>query len=266
MPDIFDLTGRWWKQMLAVVILSLLAVGVITYLKPRKYLSVATAVPASSFASDKSKIFNENIEALYSTLGTPDDLDMIVGTANLDTVYIAVAEQLNLSQYYKMKEEGGAAIEKAASLLKADTKVMKSEYGELKVKVWHTNNELAPQMANAIMTLLDAIHRDLQSAGNRTTKEALIKAKERIQMQMDTLPPSLHGELQERILGYEKMIDEYQLMIEMKPPVLIVAEHAKATNWPDKPKRMQVMIATAVLSLLFALLAALVMERRKNNA
>jgi hypothetical protein len=135
MPDIFDLLARWWKQMFAVMFLSLLAVGIITYLKPRKYLSVATAVPASSFASDKAKIFNENIEALYSTLGTPDDLDMIVGTANLDTVYIAVAEQLNLAQHYKMKEEGGAAIEKAASLLKADTKVMKSEYGELKVKV-----------------------------------------------------------------------------------------------------------------------------------
>jgi uncharacterized protein involved in exopolysaccharide biosynthesis len=84
-------------------------------------------------------------------------------------------------------------------------------------------------------------------------------------MQMDTLPPSLQGELQERILGYEKMIDEYQLMIEMKPPVLIVAEHAKTTSWPDKPKRMQIMIATAVLSFLFALLAALVLERRKKT-
>ena len=45
--------------MLAVVMLSLLVVGVITFLKPRKYLSVATALPASSLASDKSKIFNE---------------------------------------------------------------------------------------------------------------------------------------------------------------------------------------------------------------
>ena len=32
MPDIIDLIRRWWKQMLAVVLLSLLAVGVITFL------------------------------------------------------------------------------------------------------------------------------------------------------------------------------------------------------------------------------------------
>jgi uncharacterized protein involved in exopolysaccharide biosynthesis len=94
--------------------------------------------------------------------------------------------------------------------------------------------------------------------------EALLKAKDRIQMQMDTLPPSLQSELQERILGYEKLFGEYQLMVDSKPPVLIVVEIAKATGWPDKPKRMQVMIATAVLSFLFALLAALVMERRKK--
>ena len=82
MPDIIDLIKNWWKQMFAVVILSLLAIGIITFLKPRQYLSVATAVPASSFAADKSKIFNENIQALYSTLGTADDLDMIVGIPN----------------------------------------------------------------------------------------------------------------------------------------------------------------------------------------
>ena len=64
MPDIFDLTRRWWKQMLAVVILSLLITGTITFLKRRQYLSIATAVPASSFASDKSRIFNQNIEVL----------------------------------------------------------------------------------------------------------------------------------------------------------------------------------------------------------
>ena len=51
--------------MLAVVILSVAVIGTITFLKPRQYLSVSTAVPASSFAADKSKIFNENIVGIY---------------------------------------------------------------------------------------------------------------------------------------------------------------------------------------------------------
>ena len=50
-----------------------------------------------------------------------------------------------------MTEKGDAASNKAASLLKKNTKVMKSEYGELKVKVWDTDKNLAPQLANAVM-------------------------------------------------------------------------------------------------------------------
>ena len=92
--------------MLAVVLLSSLAVGIITFLKPQLYLSVATAVPASSFLSDKSKIFNDNIQELYSTLGTPDDLDMIVGTSTLDTVYLTVTDEFNLLIIIKSPKKG----------------------------------------------------------------------------------------------------------------------------------------------------------------
>ncbi len=263
MPDIFDLIARWWKRMFAVMILSLLVVGVITFLKPRKYLSVATAVPASSFASDKSKIFNQNIQTLYSTLGTPDDLDKIVGTAELDTIYLAIAQQFNLQDHYKIKD--GDAISRSARVLKGNTKVMKSEYGELKVKVWDTDKNLAPQLANALLEKLQAIHSDLQSAGNETALKGLIGAKQKVQEQADSLPPSMQAELQGRIMEYEKLIGEYQIMIDIKPPALVVVEKAKAAMKPGTPKRMQIMIATAVLSFLFALLAALVMERRKNT-
>ncbi len=272
MPDFFDLIARWWKRMLAVMLLSLLAVGIITFLKPLQYLSVTTAVPASSFASDKGKIFNENIQALYSTLGTPDDLDMILGTANLDTVYLFVADQFNLFDHYKMKEKGAAARAKSAFLLKKNTKVIKSEYGELKVKVWDTDKNLAPQLANAVMNRLQSIHADLQSAGNEATLNGLQTGKKKMQLQLDSITGISEALierkkiLQDQAQQYEKLIGEYQLMVDSKPPVLIVVEIAKPSAWPDRPRRMQIMIATAVLSFLFALLAALVMERKKNPA
>ena len=263
MPDIIDLIKNWWKQMFAVVILSLLAIGIITFLKPRQYLSVATAVPASSFAADKSKIFNENIQALYSTLGTPDDLDMIVGTANLDTVYLAVTDEYNLFDHYKISEKGTAARTKAALLLRHNARVMKSEYGELKVKVWDTDKDLAPQLANAIMDRLQTIHQNLQSAGNEATLKGLMMGKEKFQRQADSASVEKKTALQNQVQEYNKLIGQYQLMVDSKPPVLITVEKAKSSNWPDRPRRFQIMIATAVLSLLFALLAALILERRK---
>jgi hypothetical protein len=102
---------------LAITGLSLLIVGIIVFLKPSQYLSIATAVPASSYSTDKSKIFNENIEALYSELGNPDDLDMIIGTAKLDTVYLAVTDQFNLFDHYKIPAKDETARHKAAKLL-----------------------------------------------------------------------------------------------------------------------------------------------------
>lgn len=269
MPDLIDLIARWWRRILVVIILSLLVVGIIAFIKPQQYLSVTTAVPASSFASDKAKIFNENIQALYSTLGTPDDLDMILGTAKLDTLYLFVTDQFNLFDHYKMKEKGSAARTKSAYLLKKNTKVMKSEYGELKVKVWDTDKNLAPQLANAIMERLNTIHAGLQSAGNNAALKGLLKGKTNIEMQLDSISGNdeqimdRRKSLQDQAMKYKKLISEYQMMVDSKPPVLIVVEEAKPSNWPERPKRIQILVATAVLSFLFALLASLVLERRK---
>ena len=277
MPDIFDLIARWWKRMLAVMVFSLLAVGIITFLKPSQYLSVTTAVPASSFASDKAKIFNENIQALYSTLGTPDDLDMILGTANLDTVYLFVTDQFNLFDHYKIKEQGTAARSKAALLLKKNTKAMKSEYGELKVKVWDTDKDLAPQLANAILEKLNNIHQDLQNQGNRSVLNSLLTSSQKTRSYVDSLSTrwkiadnsmpdtSRLNASRNQLLSYEKLIGEYQLMVDSNPRVLIVVESAKPSAWPDRPRRIQILLATAVLCFLFALLAAIILERRKTT-
>jgi uncharacterized protein involved in exopolysaccharide biosynthesis len=279
MPDLIDLIQKWWKQMLLLTILSVAIVGFITFLKPKQYLAVATAVPASSFGADRSRIFNENVQALYSTLGLSDDLDMIVGTAQLDTVYIAVANELKLDQHFKMKETGGAAIMKATAMLKKNTRVMKSEYGELKVKVWDKDKNLAAPLANAIMDKLQSIHQHLQSEGNRNAVSGLRAGQNMIQDQIDSLKQILMvstfpaGEtdiysarinvLTEQRNKYEKLVAEYELMIETKPPVLISVEKARVPEWPDRPKKLSILVATAVLAFLFSLLAAILLERRK---
>src|SRR5712691_9879282 len=128
MPDIFYLVSKWWKQMLSVVVISLVAASVILFLQPPQYLSVTTAVPANALSADKAKIFNSNIETLYSNIGTPDDLDMILGTARLDTVYLAVTDQFNLFDHYKGSNSRDTRT-RSARLLKKYSRVIKTEYG-----------------------------------------------------------------------------------------------------------------------------------------
>ena len=225
MPDLFTLVRNWWKPILLLLLLSLTAVGVIVFTKRPEYRSVATAVPASTYSSDKARLFNNNIEQLYTALGTPDDLDLVVGTGKLDTVYLAVTRKFNLQDHYKMEEKGDAAIYKAAILLKKNSSVAKSEYGELKVSVWDTDKNLAPQLANAVMKQLQTMHQ----------------------------------------AEYDKLIGQYELIQSNPSLALIVVENARASDWPDRPKRVQWMLGTAVLALLFSLLLAAFLESRKKR-
>jgi hypothetical protein len=269
MPDLFYLISRWWKQILAVVLLSLIAAGVTNSLQRKKYLSVATALPASSYSADKARVFNENIEALYTVLGTSDELDMITGTGQLDTVYLAVTDEYNLFDHYHVSEKGNAARNKAALLLKKNTRVMKSEYGELKVKVWNTDEDLAPQLANSIMSKIQQMHSDLQNATNQSTLVSLRSGKIKIKSQLDSLDRSVNmaidkKNLEDQLQQYEKLIGEYQLMVDSKPPSLLIVEKARKAAWPDKTRFWPLMLVTGFLSLLFGMLLALMLEKRKN--
>lgn len=271
MPDFFYLLSKWWKQILAVVLLSVIVVGIIVFIQPSKYLSVATAVPASGIASDKSRIFSENIQALYSNLGSPDELDVIVGTGELDTIYLAVTDQFNLYDHYKIREDKEKARARSAELLKWNTEVQKSGYGELKVKVWDTDKNLAPQLANALMDKIQSIHQDLQSESNAAAlndlEAGMKKIKDSIQLMQALTDKKTDtfglGILKSQLQQYQQLIGEYQLIVDNKPPSLLVVERARPSLLPDKPKRLEILVATLLLSFLFALLVALILERRK---
>ena len=267
MPDIFDLIKNWWKQIVLLTILSVLVTGAVVLFRPSLYLSTATALPASSFASDKSKLFNDNIEALYSTLGTPDDLDIILGTASLDTVFTAVARKTELVSHYNMQDKGESAEAKTVKLLKKRSSVTKNEYGNLKVKVWDTDKEKAAVLANAIMKQLSDIHQNLMSEGNKATLQGLMNGKQKIEVLADTTAEvTIKAALLTRIQEYEKLIGEYQLMIDSKPPALIIVEDAKPSGRPDKPDVILAIVAAGVLGFLFSLLAALLLHSRKKNS
>ena len=255
--------------MLLVVLLAVIAAGVTVFLKPLKYLSSATAIPANSALSDKARIFNENIEGLYSSLGGSDDIDLVIGTGQLDTVYLAVTDQFNLFDHYKITGPGDLSRRKAALCLKKNTRIIKSDYRELKVKVWDTDKDLAPQLANALLNELQSIHKELQSESNTSTLESLIKGMQKLKdsivhsdIRSDTSGRSI---LKNQLQKYQQLIAEYQLMVDSKPPALLVVENARPALCPDKPKRWEAIIAAAVLSFLFSFLLALVLEKRKTS-
>jgi uncharacterized protein involved in exopolysaccharide biosynthesis len=62
---------------------------------------------------------------------------------------------------------------------------------------------------------------------------------------------------------YARLIDQYEIILETNPPALRVIESARPALWPDKPRRLEILIVAGVLSLFFALLLSVFLQKRK---
>lgn len=283
MPDLLTLIYIRRKQILLIVLISLVIATGIVFIIPSLYLASTTALPANPVVTDKASVFNSNIRDLHSSLGQPDDLDKIVGTGQLDTVYLSLSDRYDLPNHYKIKgKDAAVSRQKAAAVLKKNSKVSKSEYNELLVQVWDNDKNLAPQLANALMEKLAAIHQDLLNKSNQTIIESLEEGQQKLRVSIDSIRIFLqHADLipfqalqykdelavlQQQLLQYEKLETEYRLMIDTKPAALLVVDKARASDRPDKPRKLLILLATAVLSFLFAAWLALVLEKRKTQA
>ena len=166
MPDLIYIFSRYWKLIVIVTAISTLVAFLASELSPKLYLSVTTVLPANSVTADKGRIFDNNVENLYSDVGTADELDRIEGTAALDTVYIATAKQLNLEEHYHINPSSESLFN-ASQELKKNADIKRSAYGELKIRVWDRDKEMAAALANAILQNIQSIHQQIQSERNR---------------------------------------------------------------------------------------------------
>lgn len=279
MPDLITVFEKRWKFILGLTVLAAVIALVATLLSPKKFLSVATALPANSLTADKARLFNSNIEALYSEFGTPDELDKLEGTAMLDTIYIAAVNELGLASHYGISESGESS-HKAVEKLKKNSKISRSAYGELKVKVWDKDRNRAAEIANALMKNLQDLHRYLQNENNKAMLATLQKEKEERLVQfrqannrLDSVSgaevevlSNLKSVKLEQLQELEKMIGQYQLAVNANPQVLLSVEQARPAVWHDKPKIWVTVLLSAFVAFASAFIMALFVESRKPGS
>lgn len=277
MPDLIGVIIRRWKLIVGLTLLAAALAALITAFRTKEYLSTTTALPANSVTADKARLFNQNIEVLYSDFGTPDELDRLEGTAALDTIYLATVKKLQLAEHY---EYGGGeeGLYKAVLRLRKNSRINRSAYGELKVKVWDKTPAVAAAIANNLMSELQSLHRHLQNEINRVALEQVreiyrnaLAAKPEASSLIDTLSAPNPGALGsapewQELQRYRQMIREYELALQVNPPVLLIVEHARASLWPDKPDWLLTIGLSFFAGLLLSFLLALLLETRKRMA
>jgi len=273
MPDLIYVLTKRWKLVTSITLITVIVALIVALLSPKKYLGVATALPANSMIADKARIFNQNIRELYSDFGTVDELDKLEGTGKLDTLFLAAAETFSLDEHYKIGSSAESLYD-AALKLKKNSKIARSGYGELKVKVWDTDKNLCAQLANFLMKKIEEIHQHLQDESNilvlAKIKGAFIqKQKEFNQVSDSSISPSpviakaKLALVTEQLQMYEKMIDEYQLAIATNAPVLLVVENARPALWPDRPRILQIALLSFFGAFIFSFFIAVFIESKK---
>ena len=87
MPHTIQVLQKYTRFILLFTLFAMLVAFATVMLVPQYFRSSARIIAANPQLADKSRLFNENIQGLYSYFGSGDDLDRIIGVADMDTTY-----------------------------------------------------------------------------------------------------------------------------------------------------------------------------------
>jgi hypothetical protein len=265
MPDVISVFEKFWKRILGVSLFMALFALLINLVVPKKYLSTSTALPVNSVVADRSSIFNQNINGLYSSIGTAEELDKIEGTSRLDTLYLAVVRSLNLTRHYKITS-GSEGTMKAVMILRKNTEVSRTGFGELRVKVWDKDREMAALICNSLMNELQIIHSNILLQVDSLKYSALTEEFNLKKKQLDINQDSGRAnqfQLQE-LARFNELLDQYKINLSSVTPALIVVEKARPAIWADKPEIFKVTLVVFFATLIFSFLLMFLMQSRKK--
>jgi capsular polysaccharide biosynthesis protein len=305
MPDIISIINLRWRLIFLLTLLATVVALIATLLSPKLYLSTATALPANPVLSDKARIFNPNIEELYPSLGTPDELDKIEGTTKLDTIFIAIANDFQLAAHYGINEND--ALHKAALKLKKNSDISRSAYGELRLRVWDKDKMMAAQLANAYLQKLNEFHQHIQTANSAMVLQKIKEDLAAKQNEMDSAEQSMISfktgspvynrddqqynkndlandtlialkrqsnsdiagninTLSDQVKEYRTLINQYELSLKTTPAVLVVVENARPALVWDKPNLPRNLAFAFFAALVFSILLAVFIDGRNKEA
>lgn len=268
-----------WTTILFFVIASVMAAAITVYVMPAYYRSTATIVSANPALADKARLFNTNIQGLYSYFGSGDDLDRIAGIADLDSTYKKLVDEFDLVNYYALRNDSLSLLRRKAVLhLRKDLSLLKTDKNQLLIKVWTKDRNLSAKLVNRMVSLVEETESKVwqthysQAIANLQSAVTDMEAKyTKLSDSLGLVSPSrkeLYNaqmrSLLDQLQQYRKTTDEFTLAIATPPAVLYVLETAVPAAKAERPDLVSILIATALISFVFICLLVLVNDRKQQ--
>lgn len=279
--DVIAVLQKRWKPIFIFVIASLIIALITLFIVPKYYRSTTVVIPASPVLADKARLFNNNIQSLYSFLGNGDDTETLMGIAKLDTVYYQLIDEFKLTDYYKTEGDSLSIKRKSAiKLLQKDIEINKTEFNQLKIIVWTKDKELSKNIANHMIDIIQETEQDMWKQVYQNSLDQLNKSINELESQYQKISDSLsinsrsfknemlesqRQSVLEQMKQYQKSSNEIKLAIASTPPALYIIEKATASASADKPIFLNDLLIVLFASAVFAIIAALFFEREQSN-
>jgi hypothetical protein len=263
-----DLLRRNARYLLAAALIPSLASLAVSLLMPREYLSKTSILPANSRFSDRSRFANTEIKELYSAFGSGDDLDRLYATLRSHPVMMHIVDSFGLVGHYRLQNRKERAREAALQEFRENCSILKTEYGEIHIRVWDRDRDLAAGLANAMVARAEKVHQDLYrdyfSSSLQKLETAYLGMDKSIRTGGD-IDSGRIGADTEVMRNYLRSISEYRMALLNPPPSLMVLEKAIPSVKHDRPKVVVNVLAAAVVGLFTGLAALLLLPFLKRN-
>ena len=267
---------KQWKTLLAFTLVTTLAATLTVSLVPKYFRSSATIVSANPALADKARLFNNNIQGLYSYFGSGDDLDRISGIADMDTTYKKLVDEFSLVSYYKLDSDSLPLLRRKAVLrLRKDLGFQKTEQGQLKIIAWTKDRELSASIVNRMVDIIKEIENGIWQQNYNQSLVKLNASVADMERRYQTLSDSVGlmkggkhelaltqmQTLLEQLKQYRKSADEFILAKETNPAALYVMEAGVPAVKAERPDKINIIIAAMIAGFVFSSILVLVQDR-----
>ena len=278
MSETVQVVQQNWKKIVVFTICAAIVATITVFLMPKQYRSTAKLIPANPALADKSRLFNDQIQGLYSFFGSGDDIDRIMGIASLDTTYKQLTDEFKLIDYYQLSNEPLPLLKRKAVLkLRKNLTFQRTEEGQLKIICWTKEKTLSAAIVNRLIAIVKQQLESIWLSNYQSTQEKLNQSILHAEAQFEKLNDSMmHASAAQAILlqkhmetlleelgKYRKTAATFKLMGETTPPALYVLEPAVPAAKAERPDKAAIIIAAAIAGFIFSVLGLLLGNRKQ---
>lgn len=280
MADTVAVIQRSWKKICLFTLLSALIAAITVFLMPKQYRSTAKLISANPQLADKSRLFNDNIQGLYSYFGSGDDLDRIMGIASLDTTYKQLVDEYKLVDYYRLTNESLPLLRRKAVLkLRDDLSLQRTEEGQLKIICWTKEQRLSASIINTMISIvkkqLEKIWQTNYLSMQDKLNHSISDTEQKFKQLSDSLSRSSSAQrlliqkhmetLLDQLSQYRRTAATFKMMGETSPAALYLLEPAVPAAKAERPDKPAIILAAAIAGFIFSLLLLLLGNRKAFN-